>query len=76
MVDRLIRTFDRISENLPRCLLNLTDFRSYCCYPKRNRAVKPPKRKLLMTLIMRVYAHTRARTYGLRFTPDMYQPLD
>lgn len=26
---------------------------------KRNRTVKPPKRKLLMTLIMRVYAHTR-----------------
>lgn len=74
---RLIRAFDRISENLrSSCLLNLTDFRSYYCYPKRNRTVKPPKRKLLMTLIMRVYAHTRACTYGLRFTPDIYQPLD
>jgi len=74
---RLIRAFDQISENLrSSCLPNLTDFRSYYCYPKRNRTVKPPKRKLLMTLIMRVYAHTRARTYGLRFTPDMYQPLD
>lgn len=77
IAERLIRAFDRISENLcSSCLLNLTDFRSYYCYPKRNRTVKPPKRKLLMTLIMRVYTHTRAHTYGLCFTPDIYQPLD
>lgn len=76
---RLIRAFDRISENLCFSYLpNLTDFRSYYCYPKRNRTVKPLKRKLLMTLIMCVYAHTHAHpyTYGLRFTPDIYQPLD
>jgi len=68
---RLICAFDRISENLRTSsyLLNLTDFRSYYCYPKRNRTVKSPKRKLLMTLIMRLYAHTHVHTdYVLHLT--------
>lgn len=68
------RTGEKFTFHVPLSA-ELTDFRSYYCYPEYNRTVKP-----LATQTPDDFDYARvcprAHTYGLHFTADVYQPLD